>query len=150
ADKLRLYDLYFEAMRAGHAGQALDLTGVRKLVPEAVRTGDARALERRILAIHRLKTAAPAAALARMGAIAGGGTQAQVEAIGSFFEGLGLAFQIIDDVLNLRGFEGDLKTRGEDLLRGVVTYPIAKGLGCLGEAEREQLWELLRTHSWDA
>ena len=26
ADKLRLYDLYFQAMRAGHAGQAIDLS----------------------------------------------------------------------------------------------------------------------------
>jgi geranylgeranyl pyrophosphate synthase/predicted secreted hydrolase len=149
ADKLRLYDLYFEAMRAGHAGQALDLAGLHGLLPYAVRTGDTRLLERRILAIHRLKTAAPAAALARMGAIAGGGSDLQVDAIGRFFEGLGVAFQIVDDVLNLRGFEGDLKARGEDLSRGTVTLPVAKGLGRLDKPEREALWKLLQLETDD-
>ena len=33
----------------------------------------------------------------------GGGTDEQIEAIGKYFEGVGLAFQIMDDVLNLRG-----------------------------------------------
>src|SRR5439155_424126 len=75
ADKLRIYDLYFEAMRAGHAGQALDLDGLHRFVPEVLETGDARMLEKRVAAIHRLKTAAPASALARMGAVAGGGDE---------------------------------------------------------------------------
>ena len=39
----------------------------------------------------------------RMGALVGGGTDAQIEAVGRYFESVGLAFQIMDDVLNLRG-----------------------------------------------
>ncbi|MGZ3438612.1 MAG: polyprenyl synthetase family protein, partial [Polyangia bacterium] len=108
-DKLRLYDLYFEAMRAGHAGQAIDLDGLDDQLGRAVESGDSRELERAVCAKHRLKAAAPAAALARMGAVAGGGTDVQIDAVGRFFEALGLAFQIIDDVLNLRGFKNDLK-----------------------------------------
>jgi geranylgeranyl pyrophosphate synthase/predicted secreted hydrolase len=149
ADKLRLYDLYFEAMRAGHAGQAIDLDGMSALMPEVVESGDARGLEQRILAIHRLKTAAPAAALARMGAVAGGGSRAQIEAVGAFFEALGLAFQIIDDVLNLRGFKGNLKTRGEDIVNGVVTLPVAKAMGRLSRAERRDLWTTLQSKPTD-
>jgi geranylgeranyl pyrophosphate synthase len=141
---VRLYDLYFEAMRAGHAGQALDLDGPVDLVPHAVETGDARALEERILTTHRLKTAVPAASLARMGAIVGGGSDAQVDAVGDLFEALGLAFQIIDDVLNLRGFGGGLKTRAEDLSKGTVTLPFAKALPLLPPERRRWLWRMLQ------
>lgn len=139
--KLQLYDLYFEALRSGHAGQALDLDGLAAFVPHAVESGDAATLERRVLAIHRFKTAAPASALARMGAVVGKGTPAQISAVGHYFEALGLAFQIVDDVLNLRGFQGDLKQKGEDLSQGKVTLPVAKALGRLDEQARAALWK---------
>jgi geranylgeranyl pyrophosphate synthase/predicted secreted hydrolase len=144
ADRLRIYDLYFEALRAGHAGQALDLEGFDDVLDDAVARGDGEGLERRILAIHRLKTAAPASALARMGAVAGGGTAAQIEGVGGFFEGLGLAFQIIDDVLNLRGFGRGLKSTGEDIMHGKVTLPVAKAFGRLAPERRAWLLAELR------
>jgi geranylgeranyl pyrophosphate synthase/predicted secreted hydrolase len=144
-DRLRLYDLYFEALRAGHAGQALDLEGFDDVLDEAVERGDGESLEHRILAIHRLKTAAPAAALARMGAVVGGGSQQQIDAVGDFFEGLGLAFQIIDDVLNLRGFGRGLKSTGEDIMHGKVTLPVAKAIARLPLEERRFLWAELHS-----
>jgi geranylgeranyl pyrophosphate synthase len=98
------------------------------MMAEVVATGDGVLLEERILAIHRLKTAIPAASLARMGAVGGGASEAQIEGLGCFFESVGLAFQIIDDVLNLRGFKGDLKSRGEDIMHGKVTLPVAKAM----------------------
>jgi geranylgeranyl pyrophosphate synthase len=140
AQKVRLYDLYFEALRAGHAGQAFDLEGLSSIMPAAVESGDGAMLEKRVLAIHRLKTAAPAGTLARMGGIAGGGTEAQIEGLGNFFEQVGLAFQIMDDVLNLRGFKGDLKMRGEDISHGKVTMPIAKSMAVLPLEERQFVW----------
>lgn len=139
ASRLRLYDLYFETMRAGHAGQALDLDGMSAVMAEVVETGDAALLERRVIATHRLKTAAPAGSLARMGAIVGGGTEAQIEAVGSFFEALGLAFQLVDDVLNLRGFKGELKSAGEDVGNGTITVPVAKAMGRLDREDRQWL-----------
>lgn len=141
--KLSLYDLYFEALRAGHAGQAIDLDGLHGFVDEVLTTGDSRALEARVLAIHRLKTATPAASMARMGALAGGGSTEQIEAVGRYFEAVGLAFQMIDDVLNLRGFAGNLKTRGEDIAQGKVTLPIARALGRLPAEERRALWAII-------
>ncbi len=142
ADRLRLYDLYFEALRAGHGGQAIDIGGLDYMMPEVVATGETEDLEERVLAVHRLKTAVPAASLARMGAVAGEGTEEQVEGVGLFFEAVGLAFQIIDDVLNLRGFEGDLKDKGEDLAQGKITLPVAKALGLMkDQAERQGLWD---------
>lgn len=147
---LRLYDLYFQAMRAGHAGQAIDLGGLEALMPGAVETGDVTRLEQRILACHRLKTAVPAASLARMGAVAGGGSDVQIDAVGTFFEAMGMAFQIIDDVLNLRGFKGGLKNRGEDIANGSITLPIAKALARLEREERQHVWDTLRSKPSDA
>src|SRR5207237_4996744 len=103
----------------------------------AIASGDSTALENRILATHRLKTASPAGTLARMGAIVGGGSEAQIEAVGLFFEAVGLAFQLIDDVLNLRGFKNDLKSAGEDITNGTITLPVAKAMSRLEKADRE-------------
>lgn len=149
AIKLELYDLYFEALREGHAGQAIDLDGLEAFVPLALEGGDVASLEQRVLAIHRLKTAAPASALARMGALVGGGTKVQVEAVGRYFDALGLAFQIVDDVLNLRGFKGELKQTGEDITHGKVTLPVARALGHLDEVDRRRLWVLVSVRSSD-
>jgi geranylgeranyl pyrophosphate synthase/predicted secreted hydrolase len=150
AAKLRIYDLYFGALRAGHAGQAFDIEGHDGVMEEIVRTGDGVALERRVLGVHRLKTAAPAAALARMGGVAGGGSDAQIEELGAFFEAVGLAFQIVDDVLNLRGFQGDLKSRGEDIRHGKVTLPVAKAMSRLPLEGRRALWDAVRAKTSDA
>lgn len=143
--RLKVYDLYFEALRAGHAGQALDIEGFDDVLDDAVARSDGAALEQRILAIHRLKTAAPAASLARMGAVAGGGSEAQIEGVGGFFEGLGLAFQIIDDVLNLRGFGRGLKSTGEDIMHGKITLPVAKAFARLAPERRAWLLGELRS-----
>lgn len=145
AVKLRLYDLYFDALRAGHAGQAIDIDGFARFVPPVLETGDAEELIEHILACHRLKTAAPAGSLARMGALVGGGDEEQVEGIGDFFEALGMAFQIVDDVLNLRGFAGDLKEAGEDISKGAVTMPVGVAFGRLEQDKRLWLWNTLST-----
>ena len=147
--KLRIYDLYFAAMRAGHAGQAIDLGGMAPLMPRVVATGDSKDLVARILACHRLKTAAPAGCLARMGAVAGGGSDEQIAAVGELFEAIGLAFQIMDDVLNLRGFKGNLKQRGEDISNGTVTLPIAIAMSKLPRTDREWLWKTLQSKPTD-
>jgi geranylgeranyl pyrophosphate synthase len=149
ADQIRIYKLYFEALRAGHAGQAIDIDGFEPMMPEVIASGDATLIEERVLAVHRLKTAAPAGCLARMGAIAGNGTERQIEGLGLFFEDLGLAFQIIDDVLNLRGFKGDLKSKAEDVMQGKITLPVAKAMGRLERKDREWLWETLRQKPQD-
>jgi geranylgeranyl pyrophosphate synthase/predicted secreted hydrolase len=149
ADKIRIYNYYFECLRAGHAGQAIDLDGFDTLLPAVVDSGEATELERRVRAVHRLKTAAPAGCLARIGAVLGGGTDAQVEGVGRYFEAVGLAFQAMDDVLNLRGFKKDLKTRAEDITHGKITLPVAKALGRLDEPNRRWLQYALEARTTD-
>jgi geranylgeranyl pyrophosphate synthase len=146
---LRLIRLYFEGLRAGHAGQALDIHGFDELVDEVVVSGDSGLLEKRITGMFRLKTGAPAGVLARMGVVAADGTPEQEEALGRFFENLGLSFQMVDDVLNLRGFHGKLKNVGEDITSGKFTLPVAIGLGRLGQPEREWLVQTIRSKPED-
>ncbi len=149
AKQIRLYKLYFEGLRAGHAGQALDIMGFDRYLDDLAKTGDGAALEQRILGMYRLKTGAPAGILARMGAVAADGTPQQVEGLGRFFENLGVAFQVIDDVLNLRGFKGDLKSVGEDLASGKVTLPVVRALCKLPAEERFQMVAALRKRPLD-
>jgi geranylgeranyl pyrophosphate synthase/predicted secreted hydrolase len=140
--RLQLYELYFRAMREAHAGQAMDLEGVHDLMPAAVSTGDVRRLEERILTCYRLKTGVPAACFAAMGAVLGGGNDRQVSAIVDYMEAAGVAFQIVDDVLNLTGFDGGQKTTGEDIFNGTVTLPLAKAFEVLDGPDRRELWSM--------
>jgi geranylgeranyl pyrophosphate synthase len=73
----------------------------------------------------RLKTAELFRAACELGALAGGDTRAQVDALGRFGELIGLAFQLFDDVLDVTGPpERTGKPRGEDLLDGTITLPL--------------------------
>ncbi len=79
--------------------------------------------------IHRRKTAAMFAGAARMGAICGLADVATVDALGAFAEGLGLAFQIVDDILDATATREQLgKTPGKDAAAGKRTYPAMIGL----------------------
>jgi geranylgeranyl pyrophosphate synthase len=71
-----------------------------------------------------LKTASLFAASCRLGALFGGRPQLAAE-LGRFGEGVGLAFQMLDDVLDVSGpAERTGKPRGTDLLDGTVTLPL--------------------------
>ena len=72
----------------------------------------------------RLKTASLFEASCRLGALFGGRPEL-AEAVGRFGERVGLAFQILDDVLDVCGpTERTGKPRGTDLLDGTVTLPL--------------------------
>ena len=136
-------------MRAAHSGQALDLLGCERMLAVAAQTGDGQPLERHLRAVYRLKSAAPASGLGRVGAVVGGGSPAQVAGLGAYLDCLGVAFQIVDDVLNLRGFENDLKSVGEDISQGKVTMPVAKAMSRLSSAGRQELLQLMNARSAD-
>ena len=79
--------------------------------------------------IHRSKTAALFVGSVRLGAIAGGASPQQLAAITCFGENAGLAFQIVDDILDVESSTESLgKTAGKDVLQKKVTYPAVHGL----------------------
>lgn len=86
------------------------------------------------------KTAALFAGAAEMGAVLAGGTDEEVRELRQFGSDLGMAFQVIDDILDLReGTETLGKPAGNDLKQGVVTVPVmifAEGLGPDDEMRR--------------
>jgi len=94
--------------------------------------------------MHSRKTAALIAAATESGALAGRGSEAQVAALARYGRGIGLAFQIADDILDIEGDTELLgKTTGSDEARGKVTYPAAVGLERSRQAANEMVKDAL-------
>ncbi|MCP3015640.1 polyprenyl synthetase family protein [Nocardiopsis dassonvillei] len=150
--RLRVYQVYLRALRAGHGGQAIDIAGHRAAMDEAVETGDAEALLRRVRSGHWLKTAAPVRGLAEIGALVAGAREEQFRALGEYFDAVGLAYQISDDVMDLRGLTAPAEGGGrsatkhtaEDLRAGKVTMPLAHAVALLPPRRARELWYSVR------
>ena len=79
--------------------------------------------------MHARKTGALIRAAAVAGAIMGGGSDEAIRAVDEYGRHLGLAFQIVDDILDVEGDAKDLgKTAGKDAKAGKPTYPSIYGL----------------------
>ena len=95
---------------------------------------------------HRNKTGALLRASVRMGAIAGGAEQKQIDTLSAYADAIGLMFQAVDDLLDVtQSAEKMGKATGKDAEQGKLTYP-----GLLGvEGTRDEIAKLL-TQSLDA
>ncbi len=117
-------------------GQVADLEGEGK-------PPNAELLE----SIHRAKTGALLRASVRMGAIYAGADEQQLDAISRYGEHVGLAFQIVDDVLDVEQSSESLgKTAGKDAQQHKITFPAVYGLAesrCMAERERVGAHEAL-------
>lgn len=92
-----------QAIDLEHVGQAINLTELEQM--------------------HRMKTGALLRASAVMGGIAGGLKKTQIEALDRYANHLGLAFQVVDDVLDATMDSATLgKTAGKDALADKPTY----------------------------
>jgi farnesyl diphosphate synthase len=123
ARKLEVIRVIGEAAGAAGmvGGQALDLGAA---APGAAPL-DGAALQR----MHAQKTGALIRGSAGAGAIMAGASTAERAAIHVYAEALGLAFQIVDDILDVEGASRDLgKTAGKDAAAGKPTYPSLFGL----------------------
>ncbi|HLI84399.1 MAG TPA: farnesyl diphosphate synthase [Bryobacteraceae bacterium] len=99
-------------------GQVADLEGEGK-PPEAALLDS----------IHRAKTGALLRASLRIGAIAAGANRAHYEALSCYGEHIGLAFQIVDDILDVEESSAALgKTSGKDARQQKITFPAVYGL----------------------
>jgi len=85
------------------------------------------------------KTAALIRASLRMGAIAARGTPQVIENLGAYGERVGLAFQVIDDILDRLATAEELgKTPGKDLKDAKLTFPAV--LGIEGARDQASIW----------
>ena len=99
-------------------GQVMDLESEGKTV-------DAAGLER----LHRAKTGALLAACVRGGGILAGASSEDLARLGAYASAVGLAFQVVDDVLDATADDAALgKTAGKDAKAGKATYVSVHGL----------------------
>jgi len=99
-------------------GQVIDVESERKVVPAET-----------VEYIHRAKTGAMIRAAVRSGALAAGATAEQFQALSGYGRHIGLAFQIVDDILDVEASTQELgKTAGKDLAQQKATYPSVYGL----------------------
>ena len=119
------------------AGQVADLEGEGKPINRA-----------QLRYIHENKTAALLTTSVRLGAMSANATPAQLRALSKFGRALGLAFQVIDDVLDVTQTSERLgKSAGKDAAAHKATYPSILGLEkSRAEADRltRQAHEALR------
>jgi len=95
------------------------------------------------------KTAGLFSACARLGAVVGGGSEDQEQKLGEFAWNLGMAFQLIDDVLDFTAREKVLgKPVGGDLREGKVTLPIIYALKGCDLSERGVIERVVRERSY--
>jgi geranylgeranyl diphosphate synthase type II len=100
------------------AGQVADLEGEGKKISRA-----------QLRYIHERKTSALLACSVRLGGMSANCTPAQLEALTDFGYNVGLAFQVIDDILDVTQTSEQLgKTAGKDIKAQKATYPSIVGL----------------------
>jgi len=116
-------DIILELARAAGsqqliAGQVADLEGEGKKIPAS-----------QLRYIHERKTSALLCCAVRLGGMSANGPPAQLRALTDFGYNVGLAFQIIDDILDVTQTSEQLgKTAGKDTAAAKATYPSIVGL----------------------
>jgi octaprenyl-diphosphate synthase len=109
-------------------------------VLQLVTSNDIETGEDAYLEVVNAKTAQLFAAAARIGAVLGERSEAEQSALESFGRNLGVAFQIVDDMLDYSALESELgKTVGDDFRDGKITLPVVLALKVADERER-QFW----------
>lgn len=132
----RIVLLLLEAAGAGGmiGGQAMDLLA------------EGRSFDEEALAsLHGMKTGALLAASLEMGAVAAGVGEDELAAVGRFGRKVGLAFQVMDDVLDATGTAESLGKRPSDTEHGKSTYVLLLGVEGARERGRELVAQALST-----
>lgn len=143
ATKVRVIKELIDMTRRTIEGQALDIGWARDgrydITPEDYLT----------MATHKTAHYSGAVPLA-IGAIVGGGTDTQVEALRNYGLDTGLAFQIQDDLLNLIGkTESTKKGFRDDITEGKRTLVVVHALQNADEVDRKRIIEILSSKEKD-
>lgn len=124
---LQVLDILANASATIAEGEVLQLTAAQDL-----RTDEAVYLK-----IVRGKTAALFSAAAEVGGVVAGGTETEVKALHEYGDALGIAFQIVDDVLDYSGITKLIgKNPGDDFRERKVTLPIIHAFSKADNEER--------------
>lgn len=139
-EDFRIDRLFSDTVATVCEGTIIELLSARRMD-----TSEERYLER----INR-KTACLMSACCKGGAIVGGATDAEIELMSEYGANLGIAFQIIDDVLDYTGSAQSIgKPAGNDIRQGLVTLPLIYALRNEHNGRIEQVHSLLQAESPD-
>lgn len=152
-----LYMTAFDTTLRERSFDVLDiLTSMTRLMTEGeiiqlTLTGNSRITEAEHLDIVRRKTAYMFAACAEVGAIIAGATREQRRALAKYGSSVGVAFQLIDDVLDFVSTEDKLgKPVANDLREGKLTLPMIYLLEEGNEQHRIMIETVIRDRGFDA
>ncbi|SNS54200.1 octaprenyl-diphosphate synthase [[Luteovulum] sphaeroides subsp. megalophilum] len=128
---LRVMDILANASATISEGEVLQLTAAQ----------DLRTTEDIYLQVVRGKTAALFAAATEVGGVVAGVPEAQVEALHAYGDALGIAFQIVDDLLDYGGVDAQIgKNTGDDFRERKLTLPVIKAVA-QADAEERAFWQ---------
>jgi octaprenyl-diphosphate synthase len=128
---LRVLDILANASATIAEGEVLQLTAAQDL-----RTDEAVYLQ-----VIRGKTAALFSAATEVGAVIAGASEAQVRALYDYGDALGIAFQIVDDILDYGGQDAVIgKNTGDDFRERKLTLPVIKAVA-QASAEERAFWQ---------
>jgi octaprenyl-diphosphate synthase len=124
---LRVLDILANASATIAEGEVLQLTAAQ----------DLRTDEGVYLQVIRGKTAALFSAATEVGGVIAGAPEAQVRALFDYGDALGIAFQIVDDILDYGGQDAVIgKNTGDDFRERKLTLPVIKAVAEADAAER--------------
>ena len=95
------------------------------------------------LTIVEGKTAGPFAGGCEGAAVIAGASKEEREALVVFGTEMGISFQLVDDLLDIRGDERMGKPRGSDVYEGKMTLPLIHALTILHGPKRQRLVEII-------
>lgn len=128
---LRVLDILANASAVIAEGEVLQL----------VTSNDTETSEQAYLEVIRCKTAALFAAACRIGAVVGDRPRVEEEALDSYGLNLGIAFQLVDDVLDYSARQSELgKSIGDDFREGKITLPVILAFR-RGDADERAFWK---------
>jgi len=112
---------------------------------QIARCGDLDLSEQDYFHIIRNKTASLLGGAAVLGGMVSGASREELDALHTYGTSLGMAFQIVDDVLDYRSNQQEFgKTIGKDICEGSLTLPVIFALKNCASEERERLCALLQ------
>jgi octaprenyl-diphosphate synthase len=128
---LRVLDILADAAATIAEGEVLQLTAAQNLATT----------EETYLKVVRGKTAALFSAATEVGGVIAGVPEAQVAALRTYGDALGIAFQIVDDLLDYGGDAAATgKNVGDDFREGKLTLPVIKAVA-RATAEERAFWQ---------
>lgn len=143
AQREEIYRLTIDYFVRAHFGQAFDIYLSTDAARRGLTAGAKPDAGRAILEMYANKTSAQIMALAEMACIVAGAGDGCRKAVVEFARGIGVAFQIMDDIRGLKPPAGSLKRAGEDIILGKLTYLNHAALAALPPSGRKRLAAIL-------